>query len=1254
MKKIFVLLLSWLMFFSFFCFGVTNAADPINIPMTCTKTCSYNDSPRTPILDPLCGSNNLKIGPFDQSFDTECEYTSLIPPYYCTVENRSTGLLECVPCPPEGSAQFGKGGEVICTADVSDCETATINFAYDWSSEAWRPWNVDGCGVEIVPNFTNGDYFLFGTNEFYAPLYPNGSCDGQVTGNEYDTSSMCSGSGSGVVSGTPYCNQGEVSLRLGFHTLDWGWGSGVGCGFTGMPTVTCTPAATTTYTVCDQEIPGVKKIYISKGECETVERIDCLAKPSPGPYTPGNERYSAEEWLGYYSCSCVGLVCDIVEQGVRRGCRVDTGTGDTVCFEEAIERVYANCARPVAGSRFCEDNKVYENIDFENCIDDGVDVYCDPQTQKKLIDDCGGCTATGNQRCAGSKIQVEYICEVCSAGECLPGAPVWKDAIDCGPAQTVEFSWCAKSQPALPGVSCTLTADYPGVCFYMDEFQKPCTCPIGSVASCGAGGSCVCTECPPDTCGGDVATTTCTAGTIVGGCKAPTVDIVCDGVCNDSGGDTIPDDLIADDLTPDDLIPDDLFPDDLVPVPDDLIPPDLIPDDLWPDDTVPPADDLIVDDVFPDDDVPIPDDFIPDDFIPDDDVPIPDDLIPDDLYPDDDYPPVDDYHYECTLDTCTAVDGPGINSCDSNADCQNDSHTECALNETCQVVYKPGENTCFYNSDCTATHNTCNRRKQCVVTAGSGDDLCYTNGDCLNNSHNECDGSQCIVVEGRGLDYCNSDSDCLNSSHTECNLDGDCVPVSGPGFNICSDSLFCTINIDTVCNIEKQCVAVSGTGQIACHDNEDCQETHNECNVRNQCVAVAGADADQCISICDCQNGRHSECTPQKTCQTIYGIGGFSNCLFDSDCSDTHNECVLDKCEAVNGIGTDACFGPDPDSYCINDTDNHRNMCMIDNSCVSVLGEEGYDDCDPTTSGVSTDCQEDKYHNECNYLNQCVVVAGAAIDECQIDQNCVDQNNPPTAYELNVSLTTSAGYCMGIGGLFSWKYGDIDLDHEIRFILEINDDPDFINTPEVRKVVSGIYYTSGSTNQQPIYVVSPGKVVNDDSINYNTAYYWRVKVSDEHGLDSAWTYFNGNGNNGTTEFTEKVPYTFTGHSAPSPEFNVVTDPLALDTPIEFDDLSICYSNLGAYSCFVKRADDGYNDYSWWFGDAGTPYVDPPDRTEAEDVSHIGDVSHIYTKTSTGVTLQVCDELGKCCGVSHPLKFKTDNTGGGIWREISPF
>ena len=1244
------------LFFSFGFFSIVSAqVAPVSVPITCTRTGTITmttndcDGGWFPIdvVTQNINDNVTTIGPFKQECPEQCPE----------------------PHPEVTRYTFSYDITIHCVVDTSGCEngTAYVDIPYKWSFEKNRAQGDDQCylSAEIaswLPDDAPYGYNInptFSVNMLRMADYPQ-------TGDINDCSGVYQGQDSLQIrdasTGFTTCvGDGYVDLR--FVSMGT-YGNPVECSFTSKPSGFCTPRQEIVNYVCRLGNNGWEKWRITEnvnGTCNTQETMVELC---------GQDGWADP---AYYSCDCSGYDCLIKQRWFDKGCRVEEGMAN--CYSEPEDRVIETCPPPETGLSYCYEGNVHENVSYYNCTGTGEPnsrPSCPITISSTLKDTCGDCAFIHDPYCCttanGSGICKDQVCTTCQGAtgyaECVYGSPAPAMVLNCGPPSTVEFSWCAKPQFGTQGVNCTYTANYPG------------------------------------TCGPNVV------------CTAPTIDIVCDGVCDAGSGDSIPDDLL-----PDDLIPDDLTPDDLIP-PDGLCPDDVEPEldgtcPTCPDGSEPFADDVCPDDIA-DDIMPIPDDSVPDDIIPDDIVPEPDDLIPDDLTPDDDFPKGDEdtynicygkiclsipnygvpmekicnnqndclnlFHYECnTYKQCVKIEKPGLNtclsspdciekthtecnlrgqcvvasgvgidSCKENLDCQNTSHTECGLNEVCQVVYKPGENTCFYNSDCVGTHNTCNRIKQCVVVSGSGDDLCYTNGDCLNNSHNECDGSQCIVVEGRGIDSCVSNSDCLNSSHKECALNGQCLSVFGPGFDTCTTS--CATHNE--CNIQKQCVVVAGEGDDLCNDNADCQEGkyHNECNVRNQCVAVPGEGVDRCINICDCQNGRHSECTPWKTCTTIYGIGGISTCTYSSDCTATHNKCVLDKCEVINGIGVDACYGPDPDSFCINDTDNHRNVCMTDDSCVDMPGEEGQNDCN-VLGANSIDCQEDKYHNECNHLNQCVVVAGAATDECQTNANCVDQNNPPEAYELNVSRTSSDGYCMGIGGLFSWKYKDTDLDHEIRFILEIDDDSGF-GSP-VRKVVSGIYYTSESTNQQLIYVVSPGRVVNDDSINYNTAYYWRVKVSDEHGLDSAWTYFNGNGNNGTTDPVSKTSYTFTGHSAPSTEFIAPTIQVDLNEEIDFDDKSICYSNFDAYSCFEERTDNGYNDYNWWFGDGAAAYTLPADRTELEDVSHIGDVSHTYTETSTGVTLQVCDELGQCCGISHPLKFK-GKEGGGTWKEISPF
>ena len=157
---------------------------------------------------------------------------------------------------------------------------------------------------------------------------------------------------------------------------------------------------------------------------------------------------------------------------------------------------------------------------------------------------CGTNPLTGN-----TAIQTKYMCGQCGIGDNgkakCNSIPNWNFAapLDCGSPQTVTATFCSVNN-----VKCTLTANYPGQCFYQDPQPQQCNCSnvngaggVG-VASCGGAGECKCTnanqlsECKPGQNNNCIKqaqeTTTCTTGTVVGGCKAPKVSISCNGVCD--------------------------------------------------------------------------------------------------------------------------------------------------------------------------------------------------------------------------------------------------------------------------------------------------------------------------------------------------------------------------------------------------------------------------------------------------------------------------------------------------------------------------------------------------------------------------------------------------------------------------------------------------------------------------------------------------------------------------------------------------
>ena len=118
----------------------------------------------------------------------------------------------------------------------------------------------------------------------------------------------------------------------------------------------------------------------------------------------------------------------------------------------------------------------------------------------------------------------------------------------------------------------------------------------------------------------------------------------------------------------------------------------------------------------------------------------------------------------------------------------------------------------------------------------------------------------------------------------------------------------------------------------------------------------------------------------------------------------------------------------------------------------------------------------------------------------------------------------------------------------------------------------------------------------------------------------------------------------TGHPAPSPEFKFTPSNPAPGTLINFNDISICYSNSGPYECkSTNPITSALNGYTWQFDD-GSPLN-----------TTVGDVTHTYAteKVSYNVGLTVCDEVN-CCNIKHLVPVKIEGSGLPNWKEISPF
>ncbi len=122
-------------------------------------------------------------------------------------------------------------------------------------------------------------------------------------------------------------------------------------------------------------------------------------------------------------------------------------------------------------------------------------------------------------------------------------------------------------------------------------------------------------------------------------------------------------------------------------------------------------------------------------------------------------------HLTCVNMACTTVQGPGNNTCSTNAQCQTNqtTHLTC-MNNMCTSVNGAGNNTCSpIGSQCgvsNQTHLTC-VNMACQMVSGPGNNTCSTDAQC---GHNVCNyvNKTCSRVAGAGKNECDLGERCTN------------------------------------------------------------------------------------------------------------------------------------------------------------------------------------------------------------------------------------------------------------------------------------------------------------------------------------------------------------------------------------------------------------------------------------------------------------------------------------------------------------
>ncbi|MGA2418027.1 MAG: hypothetical protein ABSF55_02215 [Candidatus Staskawiczbacteria bacterium] len=515
--------------------------------------------------------------------------------------------------------------------------------------------------------------------------------------------------------------------------------------------------------------------------------------------------------------------------------------------------------QPVAGTAKCTDQGVRQQFAYSvctsstvnNCRSENPDQtgYCGTcasiKQWKTILPCTNGCVFAIDQpstRCGASPvpgdsgIEQKFNCTQCvinaQGGSCPPTVE-WRPTIDCGSPQNVVKQFCSN------GVQCTMTVNYPGQCFYMDAQPTPCGC-IDSTAKCDLYGNCTCV--PPAVNGNTF--TTCTTGSWVGGCKAPTVSMVCNGPCgvngnNGNSGPCSPDgstNTCADGTT------------------------QTCSSGTWGACNNGCASGTT------------------------------------------------DPHSVCNSDgTCTSASGCAA-SVDCTKCCptgQNNPHYECQSDASCAEVNTCGADECSPGN--AGTKCGCNpndpTKKNCPC---GGQQTCQADGTWspCPAKHTECvkgdTGNVCQCVDGSGDDQCKAVGAqcgcCTPGDVADCTCGGQKTCGPDGNWSICSEHADCqngvcacdnTSSGDDSCQIGASCSCTNGTTQnCPCGGTQTCTN-----GVWSACPA--------CSCPGQCANGQTLPCPCGGTQQCVNGVW--------SQCPDKHTDCLNDICQCVDGLGSNNC-----------------------------------------------------------------------------------------------------------------------------------------------------------------------------------------------------------------------------------------------------------------------------------------------------------------------------------------------------------
>ena len=203
---------------------------------------------------------------------------------------------------------------------------------------------------------------------------------------------------------------------------------------------------------------------------------------------------------------------------------------------------------------------------------------------------------------------------------------------------------------------------------------------------------------------------------------------------------------------------------------------------------------------------------------------------------------------------------------------------------------------------------------------------------------------------------------------------------------------------------------------------------------------------------------------------------------------------------------------------------------------------------------------------------------------------------------------------------FYWTYSDPEGDPQAGYQIRIDNDSDF-SSPEPDEFTD--------SKDSPSHSYTPLPTPWGNWMNWNTDYWWVVKVKDNQGNWSDWS--------DPTQFTTPL------HAGPWPEFTPSPNRVSLNQVVTFEDSSKCYTSPGnvEYNCRDLAVS-----YEWDFD-----YIEPTFTIPADSTTK-GNATTAYSDLGNyKVKLRITDDIDTCYSETENL---TVTLPLPEWREIAPF